>query len=174
MKWYPNVAYSPYFPILFKKEKEEILKSIKKAKIEHIGSTSIPGLDGKGYIDLIIAVPKKEMGNAKKILETVLGYEYKKDVSVIGKRLFFLKIKPTDYSNDTHFHLHLTYLNSNEYKQALFFRNFLFKNPDYLKKYSEIKKIASKKAQFAKDKKEAKLIYKKLKDPLIKEILNYL
>lgn len=171
-KWYPNLPYSPLFPIVFEKERERLLKQIKNATIEHIGSTSIPNLDGKGYIDLMICVPKKEMKNAKKILETKLGYEYKKDVSIQKERLFFKKVVPSEYSKETFYHLHLTYFDSKDYKLAISFRNFLINNPDYVKRYSEIKKIASEKAQNAKDRKEARVIYKKIKDPLINEIIS--
>lgn len=170
-KWYPNLPYSSLFPIVFEKEKKRIEKNIKDVNIEHIGSTSVPNLDGKGYIDLIISVPKDEMKNAKNILETKLGYEYKKDVSVKGERLFFKRIVPSEYSEETFYHLHLTYTNSKDYKSAISFRDFLVKNPKYLKKYSEIKKIASKEAQKAKNRKEARKVYKKIKEPLIKEIL---
>lgn len=172
MKWYPNLPYSPFFPIVFEKEKIRIQKHIKNATIEHIGSTSVPNLDGKGYIDLMISVPKDKMKITKDILESKLGYEYKKDVSIQGERLFFKRIVPSEYSKETFYHLHLTYLDGKYHIEAISFRNFLIKNPNYLKRYSEIKKIASQKAQKAKDRKEARTIYKKIKNPLIKEMLD--
>ena len=171
-EWYPNVSYSPLFPIIFVKEKRRIQKYIKNAIVEHIGSTSVPGLDGKGYIDLMVICPKKEIKNAKNILETKLEYEYKDNVSVKGERLFFKRIAQSKYSKKTFYHLHLTYLNCEYHKEAVSFRDFLINNPIYIKKYSEIKKIASKKAQKATDRKEARIMYKKIKDPLIRDILN--
>lgn len=170
-EWYPNLPYSPLFPIVFKKEKERIQKYIKKSIIEHIGSTSVPNLDGKGYIDLMVCVPKELMKHTKKTLEAKLRYEYKKDVSVKGKREFFKKIASSQYSDKTFYHLHLTYLNSQYHKEAINFRDFLIKNPKYTKKYSEIKKIASKEAQKASNRKTARTIYKNIKDPLIRKIL---
>jgi len=170
-KWYPNLPYDNLFPILFEKEKKRINKFIENSVIEHIGSTSVPNLDGKGYIDLIVCVSKKEILNAKNILEQKLGYEYKDNVSIPGERLFFKRIAKSEYSKETYYHLHLTYLNSNNYKEAVSFRNFLIENPDYVKKYSEIKKIASKEAQKGRDRVEARAIYKKIKDPIILEIL---
>ena len=171
-KWYLNVPYDSLFTIVFDKEKKRILKQVSNAIIEHIGSTSIPGLDGKGYIDIIVSTPKKDLNKVKKILENKLGYEYKKDISVKKERFFFQRIASSEYSKKTFYHLHLTYLNSNNFKLAISFRDFLIKNPEYIKRYSELKKTASKAAQKAKDKKEARTIYKKIKDPLIKEIIN--
>ena len=170
-KWYPNVPYSRLFPKVFTKEKERIQKYITNVVIEHIGSTSVPNLDGKGYLDLIVCVQEETMEGVKDILETKLGYEYKDDVSVKGERLFFKRIAQSKYSKKTFYHLHLTYLNSKYHKEAVSFRDFLINNPIYIKKYSEIKKIASKEAQKANDRKEARIIYKKIKDPLINEIL---
>jgi len=171
-KWYPNVPYSPLFPVVFNKEKERIIKQINNAQVEHIGSTSVPKLDGKGYIDILVCTPKIEMKNAKKVLENILGYKYKKDVSVKGERLFFNRVASSEYSKETFYHLHLTYINSKYNKQGISFREFLCSNPKYVKKYSNIKKKASKEAQKAKNRKEARIIYKKIKDPLIKEILS--
>ena len=171
-KWYPNVPFSSLFPTVFEKEKERILKEINNAIIEHIGSTSVPNLDGKGYIDILVCTPKNEMKNAKNVLENKLGYEYKKDVSVIGERLFFKRIAQSEYSKETFYHLHLTYLNSKYNKEAISFREFLKSDHKYVNKYSSIKKEASKKAQKAINRNEARTIYKKIKDPLINEILS--
>lgn len=171
-KWYPNLPYNNLFPILFEKEKKRIQKHIKKIKIEHIGSTSVPNLGGKGYIDLIATCPKDKMRDVKEILIRKLGYKYKKDVSIKNQRLFFIKIAPSEYSEKTHYHLHLTYSESKDFKKALAFKKFLIKNPKYLIKYSKLKTKASKEAQKAKNRKEARKIYKKIKDPLIEEILS--
>ena len=173
-KWYPNVPYSHLYPKIFTKEKERIQKYITNVVIEHIGSTSVPNLDGKGYIDIMLCVPKEMVNNAKNILESKLGYEYKDNVSVKGERLFFKRIATSEYSTETFYHLHLTYSNSKYHIQAISFRDFLIKNHNYAKEYSELKKIASQKAKKAKDRKEARNIYKKTKDPLIRKILSKL
>jgi GrpB-like predicted nucleotidyltransferase (UPF0157 family) len=49
MKKYVFKPYSNIFPALFDKEKERIAPHLKKAlAIEHVGSTAIPDLGGKG------------------------------------------------------------------------------------------------------------------------------
>src|SRR6056297_643914 len=52
-KIYP---YSKDFPKLFKKKKEEILKLYEDCEINHIGSTAVKGLGGKGIIDILVAI----------------------------------------------------------------------------------------------------------------------
>lgn len=71
---YVYKSYSTIFPDLFQKEKERITSSLVNAiAIEHVGSTAIPGLGGKGIIDIAISVSKEEMEHASSILQK-LGY----------------------------------------------------------------------------------------------------
>lgn len=52
--------YDPIFPKLFIKEKNRLKKFLgRTVLIEHVGSTAIPGLGGKGIIDIAIAAPDK-------------------------------------------------------------------------------------------------------------------
>ena len=49
VKKYVFKPYSKIFPELFQKEKERISPNLKEAlAIEHVGSTAVPGLGGKG------------------------------------------------------------------------------------------------------------------------------
>jgi len=50
--------YNPIFPELFKNEKERMEKILgDNLQIEHIGSTAVLGLGGKGVIDILISIP---------------------------------------------------------------------------------------------------------------------
>lgn len=51
--------YNSKYELLFNKEKAKLKKILPKAKIEHVGSTAVKGLGGKGIIDISIIVPKK-------------------------------------------------------------------------------------------------------------------
>lgn len=59
-----RLCFQPYDPIfiqLFEAGKERLLKFLgKQYPIEHIGSTAVPNLGGKGVTDICIIVPKKE------------------------------------------------------------------------------------------------------------------
>jgi len=41
--------YRKSYPLFFQKEKKRLKKIFPRAEIEHVGSTSIPGLGGKNY-----------------------------------------------------------------------------------------------------------------------------
>ena len=60
---YTFKPYSNHFPHLFSLEKTRIAKSIgDHIDIEHVGSTAIPGLGGKGIIDILISVHQPDLG----------------------------------------------------------------------------------------------------------------
>ena len=50
--------HSPKYKSFFEFERKKIAKILLKAKVEHVGSTAISGLGGKGIIDIMIGVPK--------------------------------------------------------------------------------------------------------------------
>jgi 3-dehydroquinate dehydratase/shikimate dehydrogenase len=86
---YVYKPYSKTFPELFQKEKIRISESLKNAlAIEHVGSTAIAGLGGKGIIDIAIAVAKEEMERSSEILQK-LGFQFRPSFS-IPDRLYFI------------------------------------------------------------------------------------
>ena len=102
--------YNPIFPELFKKEKERMQKILGDAsQIEHIGSTAVPGLGGKGVIDISVSVPKKQWPDVSSKLES-LGYQYrKKDDERENEELFFMANLPDSELGTRLYHIHLTY-----------------------------------------------------------------
>ncbi len=60
-KKYVFKPYNQKFSELFEKEKERIISCLKKRlSIEHVGSTAVPDLGGKGIIDIAIGVNKED------------------------------------------------------------------------------------------------------------------
>jgi len=130
------------FSNLYKRERVKLRKIlIKDAKIEHIGSTAVPGLGGKGIIDIIISVNKKNIGKTKNKLKE-RGYEFKPEAGD-KERLFFEK--DYQYKGKTRrVHLHLTPHNSLVWREFIAVRDCLIENKRYAKEYAKIKKKAVK------------------------------
>jgi len=128
------VTYSPEWAKLFDKEKQLLIALIGDyvIDIQHIGSTSVPGLIAKPIIDIGIAITDFEEG--KRCIEPIksLGYEYKGE-NGIPKRHYFVKGDPT-----TH-HLHIVEIDSEEWKKNITFRDVLRKNENLAKEYAELK-----------------------------------
>lgn len=164
MKKYVFKPYNKNFPELFRKEKERILSQVKTAlAIEHVGSTAVPGLGGKGIIDIAIAVHKSDMNAVNKQLQS-LGYEFRPTFST-PDRFYFIIFLPDTEEEVRRYHIHLTYPESREWKDLIEFRDYLKTHPAELEEYAELKRKAALEANQDGEK------YRKIKDPMFKKIL---
>jgi GrpB-like predicted nucleotidyltransferase (UPF0157 family) len=162
-KKYTYKPYSNTFPSLFQKEKKRIASSLKIAlAIEHVGSTSIPSLGGKGIIDIAISVSKEEMERASQILQE-LGYEYRPTFST-PERFYFITYLTDPEEGNRRYHIHLTYPSSTEWKELIGFRDYLRTHPEMVEEYAAIKKHA---ANMANQDGEQ---YRKMKEPIFQKI----
>jgi len=140
MQKYKFRKYSPQYQKFFQQEKEKLIQILgPKTKIEHIGSTAVSGLGGKGIIDILIGVNNFQIPKQK--LEQA-DYEFRAQANY-PERLFF-RIDYLEKNKIRRVHLHLTKLNSSEWKKPLKFRDYLIQNPELQKKYTQIKKQALK------------------------------
>ncbi len=163
MNKYVFKEYDPVYKEYFKQEKKYIQTLLGEiAEVEHIGSTAIEGLGGKGIIDILAGISEKDFVCVKKILEDG-GYEYREVASVPG-RLFFRR-DYTDDNNVRRVHVHLVELGSIEWKDPIFFRDYLTAHPQKVSEYSNIKQEAVKKAE------GDGIIYKKLKEVFIQKVM---
>ena len=159
-KKYVFRKYSKKYPYLFNKEKRMLINLLGNIRVEHVGSTSIPGLGGKGIIDILIGVNKNKI---KTIENSLLKNNYilmqgasNKERRSFKKNYGFLFWK-------RRVHIHLTWLNSKTWKEMLKFKKALINSKSLQEKYSNLKKKAVKIAQG-----EGK-IYRKLKEDFIKK-----
>jgi uncharacterized protein YdeI (YjbR/CyaY-like superfamily) len=135
-----------------------------KFKIYHIGSTAIPGVGGKGVIDIAISALQEKLAEIADKL-SLLGYEFRASGGDTDWRFFQSEIKERRY------HIHLTEYNSKSLIRALAFRDFLRENPSLAGEYSQIKRKASKLALQMDTKEKMKETYAAVKNPVIEKIL---
>lgn len=161
MSKYVFKPYSKIFPELFRKEKERIASRLKNAiTIEHVGSTAVPDLGGKGIIDIAIAVPKPQMEATIKQLQTI-GYEYRPAFST-PERAYFVIYLPDPEEETRRYHVHLTFPESGEWEELIGFRDFLRTHPEEVREYAELKRKAALEANHEGEK------YRKMKEPMFK------
>jgi len=130
------LPYDKAWPKLFEAERAKLFKALDGIifEIEHIGSTSVPGLAAKPLIDIMASVSTlRDYEKAIKPLEA-LGYEYMPD-RVFGDRIFF----PKGPQENRTVHLSLVEKNSTQWTQALFFREYLRDHPDKRDEYGCLK-----------------------------------
>ncbi len=131
--------YDPNWVLLFEQESACILTVSDGdlvTRIEHFGSTAVPGLAAKPIIDLLVGV--RSLAEAKQVavlqLER-LGYAYWSE-NPDPQRMFFVKGLPPN-SPRTH-HIHMVELNSILWERLLF-RDYLRKHPDEAAHYVQLK-----------------------------------
>lgn len=160
-------AYSPKFPLIFKKEKFRLTRILGNAcLVEHFGSTAIPGTAGKGIVDIMVGFDSnKQLQKAVSLLQSK-GYHLSEDIDKTGKdRVFLSTAGSSRESTIGDIHLHLTLKDSPTFKNALAFRESLKKNSklreEYIKlKYQIFEKVGGKRS-----------LYTKLKNNFIKKVL---
>jgi GrpB-like predicted nucleotidyltransferase (UPF0157 family) len=165
MQKYIFKPYSPIFSELFEKEKQRLSKYLTgNYKIEHIGSTAVPGLGGKGIIDIYIVAPRKDLERISKELISA-GYEYRPKGSRLVQHVYHRIDLPDPIEGTRRYHMHLNYLEAKDFKKALAFRDYLREHPKEAKEYAKVKKKAIKEG------KRETLSYLAAKSSIIQEIL---
>lgn len=153
--------YDSIYPKRFSKERDRLKMFLgEDVLIEHVGSTSIPGMGGKGIIDIAVAANSKSdlPDVSSKLIEA--GYYYE-EADGTPERWFHGK-KVTDGER---YHLHLTFRESRDWIEMNAFRDHIKTHPEDFEKYAEIKKKAAELSN-----QDAKT-YMKIKQPIISEII---
>lgn len=146
--------FSPNYSQGFKQIRASLLElSSSKLAIEHIGSTSVKGLGGKGIIDISIGI--KKWNEAKELLKILkkLGFKHFHDVE--NHSLF---VSTRSRCKDGDFHIHISRVGTKRYVRTIAFRDYLRKNPKVVRKYAKMKMEAFEKSKGNRD------MYKKLKN----------
>ncbi len=132
------VPYRSGWVELYQRESELLLGALGENAlgIEHVGSTSISGIEAKPIIDIMVAV--ESMQRAVGLIPEVeaLGYIYRPNDTVPGRRFFARESEP---EIRTH-HLNLTPLGSRFWVNQLAFRDYLRAHADVAAEYVRLKK----------------------------------
>ncbi|MEN6459776.1 MAG: GrpB family protein [Syntrophomonas sp.] len=118
--------------------------------IEHVGSTSIPGMVSKPIVDILVGITditQNQINDYIDILDTI-DYYYLRGFNIFDTniaRYFFVK----GNLEDTQFHLHLVRKGSYYWNEYLFFRDCLRNDSELAEKYAAIKQVLA--AQYTND-----------------------
>jgi GrpB-like predicted nucleotidyltransferase (UPF0157 family) len=141
MNKYEFRPYSTQFPLLFEREKQRLAVFMPSdAIIEHIGSTAVPGLGGKGIIDISIAVQQNYLQQASAALQRA-GYEFR-PLAGTSERLFHRIDLPDPVEGVRRYHVHLTHPEHPDWTQTRAFRDYLRSHPEAVEAYAQAKQIA--------------------------------
>jgi GrpB-like predicted nucleotidyltransferase (UPF0157 family) len=138
------VPYDPRWPELFRAERDHLRACLPAAllgRIEHFGSTAIPGLSAKPVVDLLVEVTDLQATQTQivPILEAQ-GYDYfwrPTTDTGDGAPFYAWFIKRTATGARSH-HLHLVEPHFPHW-EGLAFRDYLISHPDIAREYLRLK-----------------------------------
>ena len=128
--------YNPKWVEEFLAIKEFLGKNTKEyISIEHIGSTSVPGMKAKPIIDIDIVV--EDAGQFKRLKEELLkiGYVHEGDGGIPGREAFDHKSVSVNIDH----HLYVCVKDNAELMRHLKFRDKLRSSPELVNEYNRIK-----------------------------------
>ncbi len=137
------VPYDPVWPMLFEKEQDDLRSSLPRdlvKRIEHFGSTAVPGLAAKPIIDILVEVASLE--ETKQRIAPLLeakGYDYfwRPSWGDSTPPFYAWFIKRDAAGIRTH-HIHMVEAHF-EHWDRLLFRDYLLRHPDVAREYGDLK-----------------------------------
>lgn len=131
--------YNPEWPSWFERMKaflEPALTGVPH-RIEHVGSTAVPGMTAKPIIDILLMVDRPVFPQAKDRLAT-LGYIHQGDLGITDREAFDLADEVAKGSLPYH-HLYVAIEGTTAPREQLCFRNFLRAHPEWVERLSKHK-----------------------------------
>jgi len=140
------VAYSPQWASLFEQERKRLSAALGSLAldIQHIGSTSVPGLAAKPILDMGVAIAAEADVDACVPLLEALGYHYE-GYRGASEGYFFNLGSQTRL---THY-LHMLLIESEGWRNYLRFRDTLIAHPEIRDQYMTLKQALA--VQYAAD-----------------------
>ena len=131
---YRIVDYDHGWPSFFEEEKALVAAAtgIAPERVEHVGSTAVPGLGAKPIIDLMVGVPRVE--GAQREIDALAGVGYDWRGETVPGTLYIRKAEPR------RFNLHMTQWGGNFWTDLLLFRDFLRTHRETARLYEDLKR----------------------------------
>lgn len=138
--------YDPVWRQRFERERVEILRVCGAGafvRIEHIGSTAVPGLGAKAIVDILPGL--RSLDDAVALIAPLasIGYEYVPEYerpSEIDEGMPLRRYFRKDVSGERAFHMHMVETGSDFWKTHLLFRDFLRISPADAAEYERVKR----------------------------------
>ena len=129
------VEYNEAWPAVFAALVDRVMAALGRlaSTVEHVGSTSVPGLAAKPVIDMdVVVASSTDMPVVIESLAT-LGYVHRGDLGIKGREAFESPADTPDH------HLYACAANSAELRRHLLFRDYLRAHPEVAAEYGRLK-----------------------------------
>lgn len=151
------VEHDPSWADRFEAERERLAPVFdgRVLGIEHIGSTSVPGLCAKPIVDILVGLRELELTDEEISAMEGMSYEYMGEFGLPG-RLYFRKV-PRLY------HVHVVKHGGDHWERQLLFRDVLRADPEERRRYDDLKRRLAAEGH-------PREVYTELKTPFIREV----
>lgn len=130
------VDYDPAWPEAFARLRDRAAAALGPVarRIEHVGSTSVPGLAAKPVIDLTVVVAAP--GDVPEAIRRLagIGYQHQGDQGIPGREAFSSPPGPPVH------HLYVCAEGNRELRRHLLFRDYLRVHPETARQYGDLKR----------------------------------
>jgi GrpB-like predicted nucleotidyltransferase (UPF0157 family) len=129
--------YDPAWPILFEQERHRVASSLGNVvtRVEHFGSTAVPGMAGKPIVDVLVGVNDLALASSRIASLEALGYENFGEVFIPG-RVYLRRRGPR------HFNIAMTAAGSQFWNEQILLRDYLRRHPDEAEAYANEKRAS--------------------------------
>lgn len=141
---HPEEVYRPYderFPAVARRVADLISERMPDARVEHIGSTAIPGCAGKGIVDLMLVYEPGRLLPARDALDG-LGFQRQVGVDPFPEERP-MRVGTVEHDGATYrLHVHVVVSDAPEVVDQLRFRDRLCADPALIEEYMASKRAA--------------------------------
>ncbi|MBI5231072.1 MAG: GrpB family protein [Coriobacteriales bacterium] len=168
------VDYDPDWPASFEREKAHLLASLPAGivvRIEHFGSTAVPGLSAKPIVDILVEVTDLEAVRREVVpILQAEGYEYfwRPTFGDHGEPFYAWFIKRDPATGLRTHHIHMVEGGFDSHWERLLFRDYLIAHPEVADRYGELKR------ELANDPKLDRVGYTHAKSDFIAEVMAHI
>ncbi len=131
-------SYDPVWNTIYEREKESILKSIGRivSEVQHVGSTSIPGMLSRPIVDVAIGLDSLEMILGDSLNYLMETYYRMPNVFEYPRMMTFRNSPLQPYG----IQLFVTEVNSDAWNNLVYFRHHLTHSSELAQAYADLKK----------------------------------
>jgi GrpB-like predicted nucleotidyltransferase (UPF0157 family) len=139
------VPYDPQWPEMFRREKDHLLSCLPNAlirRVEHFGSTAVPGLAAKPIVDMLVEVTDLQAARVRIAPELqAQGYDYfwRPTHGEDGPPFYVWFIKRDPGTGARTHHIHMVEREFEGHWDRLLFRDYLIEHPEAAKAYESLK-----------------------------------
>jgi len=128
--------YDPGWPALFERLAQPLEEEVAElgGRVEHVGSTAVPGLAAKPVIDIDVVVPTAADAPAAIARICALGYVYQGDKGVEGREAFLWPAGAPEH------HVYVVVEGDAPHTDHVRFRDHLRRDPRAAQQYADLKR----------------------------------